>query len=220
MKISILIIALLTALSAPSATAQLMWHEGEATLSTGITVRGELCYQPQADALLFRRTPTDKWQTYSAEQLQAFRYVDVAANTLFVFTRYDVGQPTGDTRALLFEELIPGALVGMLRLPAPHTAQWASKQGLPRNRAANWQTPQPWYVWIDGRFIALDDFIENGLNALLEAAPESVQQWADGYARPRNPKALARWLAYFNGRVALAQPSSRPAGLVTSLSSH
>ena len=218
MKTNILIITLLTSLVALPAVAQLIWHEGEATLSTGITVRGEVCYQPQADALLFRRMATEKWQTYSADQLQAFRYVDVAAGTLLVFVRYDVEQPNGETRALLFDELIPGAVVGLLELAAPHTAQWEAKQGLPHNRAANWQTPQPWYVRLDGRFIALDDFVNKHLEALLEAAPEAVQRWAAGFAWPQNPKALARWLSCFNGQMFLAQPGGGLPGPVTALS--
>ena len=185
MKTNLLIFTLLTGFTALPAIAQLIWHEGEATLSTGITVRGELSYQPQADALLFRRMATEKWQTYPGEQLQGFRFVDVATSTSFVFARYDVQPPTGETRALLFAELIPGATaVQLLRLPAPHTAQWAAKQGLPQNRAANWQTPQPWYVRLDGRFVALDDFVNNDLDALLAAAPEAVQRWFAGRARP------------------------------------
>ena len=111
---------------------------------------------------------------------------------------------------MLFDELISGAAVQLLQLPALHTTKQADKQGLPRNRNANWQTPQPWYVWLDGRLVALDAFVDTDLDGLIASAPTAVQHWANSFARPGNPKALAQWLTYFNGRVTQAQLPGAP----------
>jgi len=195
---------LLIALGGPArAQKSFVWHQGEAVLTTGLTVRGELCYQPRANALLFRQA--GKTRTYTADNLLRFCYIDIATSILHTYGVYGVPQPTGETRAVVFDELISGVAIQLLQLPEPYTEKWATKQGLPRNQRANWQTPRPWYVWLDGRFIALDAFMETELDGLIAAAPRAVQQWANGFTRPGNPAALVRWLSYFNGRVSQEQ---------------
>lgn len=195
---------LLIALCGPArAQESLVWHKGEAVLTTGLTIRGELCYQPRADVLLFRQA--GKTRTYTADNLLRFHYTDIATSIAYTYGVYDVPQPTGETRAIVFNELIPGAAIQLLQLPDPHTERWAKIQGLPRNRSANWQTPRPWYVWLDGRFVAPDAFVDSELDGLIAAAPKAVQQWANEFTRPGNPTALARWLAYFNGRMVQEQ---------------
>jgi hypothetical protein len=48
------------------------------------------------------------------------------------------------------------------------------------------------------------------LDNLVATAPEVVKQWASQFPRPAVPKALARWLIYFNIRVARSQLQSGP----------
>lgn len=51
MKTLLLVAALLTGVAARPALAHLVWQPGEVTLSTGIVIRGALCFQPGANTL-------------------------------------------------------------------------------------------------------------------------------------------------------------------------
>ena len=206
MKRSSNISLLLLLLLAVSAHAQLAWHKGEVMPATGIRLWGELCYQPRANALLFRQAKeADTWRTYPADQLRHFSYVTPTG--LHYFATYDVPLSTGATRAMLFQELIPGASVALLQLADTDGSYRKAKQGLPRNPKAAWQTPQLWYVWLDGRLLAPDVFVETELDSLLATTPPSVQRWAKRYPRPTDPKSLARWLAYFDREMHSAHPA-------------
>lgn len=186
-----------------TATAQILWLEGDVTLITGVKIRGEIDYQPQADLLLIR-TP-DKVRTYTADQLRQFHYIDLSTSHFRTFSSYEITQPTGETRSVIFEELIPNGLVPLLQLPASHGAYWAAKHGLAKPQKILWQTAQLWYIYLDGRFVAPDVFVETELDELVAAAPEAVQQWAEHVPRPTDPSTLAKWLACFSGRVDQAQ---------------
>ncbi len=208
----IIVLSLLTALAdSVNAQKQLIWHEGEATLITGITLRGELSDQPQVDALLFRQA--GQVRTYLADELIRFSYQDATDNRRHVVATYDVPQPTGENRAVLLEELIhiPGMSVRLLQLPAPHTLQWAKKNGLPRTIHQDWKTPQPWYVWLTGRFVPLDEFVLTDLDVLIAGAPEAVRKWAADRTRPTHPLALAAWLTLFTQQMLKAQAPAQPA---------
>lgn len=196
-----------------TAQAQLLWHEGQVTLITGVKLKGELCYQPQADALLFRTT--SQWKTYTADQLTRFQYSDVSINRVRLFAVYAVTQSTGETRPIIFEEIVPKARVPLLQLPVWHSPQWLARMGLPPTRLADWRTEQAWFVWLRDEPVALDTFMETEFDELVAAAPEAVQQWAVRFPRPADPQALARWLCYFNSRVTLAQ--HRPDATVAAL---
>lgn len=209
MKTLFLIAALLMGVAARPALAQIVWQEGEATLSTGIIVRSELCYQPDSNALLVRSGSTCR--TYTASQLQCFQYV----NTADVYRHFTVhylpknGQPD-ELAPLILEELIPGATVRLLQLPGNRAERIGKQYGLPATRTSDWQTPQPWYVWIDGRFVAPDAFVETELSDLLASSPEAVQRWANARPRPGNPKALARWLAHYYREMESAKQTTAP----------
>jgi hypothetical protein len=192
-----------------SAHAQLAWHQGEVVPTTGIRLWGELCYQPRTHSLLFRTTAETPWRTYPADQLRQFSYMDAATNGLHHIGTYDVPMSTGQTITLLFEELIPGATVPLLQLVAPNGLSRAARRVLPRMPKAAWQTEHPRYVWLDGRLLAPDVFVETELDGLLATTPTSVQQWAKRYPRPTDPKSLGRWLAYFDREMANAR-SAQP----------
>ncbi len=189
-----------------SAHAQLAWHKGEVMPTTGIRLWGELCYQPRTHSLLFRNTAATPWRTYPADQVRQFSYMAAATNGLHHIGAYDVPMPTGQTITLLFEELIPGATVPLLQLASLNGLSRAARRGLPRTPKAAWQTEHPWYVWLDGRLLAPDVFVEIELNGLLATTPPSVQRWAATYPRPTDPKSLGRWLAYFDREMAHAHP--------------
>ena len=211
MKTLFLIAALLMGVAARPALAQLVWQEGEATLSTGITIRGELYFQPDANALLFRTA--GKWHTYPASQLQGFAFIEtITAISYFRhFTVYAVPQSgSEETASLIFEELTLDAPVRLLQLRGIRARQTGRKYGLPPVRNAKWQTPQPWYVWIDGRFVAPDTFVETELSDLLANSPKAVQQWANTRPRPRNPKALPRWLTHYYREMEMARQTANP----------
>ncbi|GAB3642813.1 hypothetical protein [Spirosoma arcticum] len=93
------------ALSGP-AKAQLVWHKGELTLVTSIRLTGELCYQSQANALLFRMA--GKWRVYQPYELHRFRYTDSTTNRVRTFAPYEILRKNGDTQSVIFEELIGG----------------------------------------------------------------------------------------------------------------
>ena len=207
-------ILLVTALCATLAIrcpvhAQLLWNEGEITLNSGITIRGELCYQPDANTLLFRMA--GKWRSYSDNQLQRFHFVDKATNAYRQFTLYEVGQDSqGNTTHLIFEEIIAGVTIRLLQLPGSRANRVGREHGLPHSQPEKWQTPQPWYVWRDGRFVAPNVFVETELDALLMASPDSVQRWAAACSRPSDPLSLSLWLACYLGRMTLAKPHDMP----------
>lgn len=212
MKTLFLIAALLMGVAARPALAQLVWQEGEATLSTGITIRGELYFKPDANALLFRTA--GKCRVYQSSQLHHFTFVEVVNSIpcYRLFTAYAVpknGQEE-EISPLLFEELSPGATVRLLQLPGNRAGRVSKQQGLPPTRNSDWQTPQPWYVWIDGRFVAPDTFVETELSDLLANSPKAVQQWANTRPRPRNPKALARWLTHYYREMEMARQTANP----------
>lgn len=212
MKTPLLFITVLfTASLAYPTLAQRAWCEGTIILTTGIKLRGQLSHRPDTDVVLFRpANQTAAWRTYSVDQLQRFSYV--TNDRLHHFAIYETLTPTGDTHAILFEELIAGATVPLLQLTTPKRQLGAAKHSLPQPSHHGWQTEKPWYVWVDGRLVAPDTFVETELDALLLTLPASVQQWAARYPRPANPKALARWLAYFEREMAASRttPVSNP----------
>lgn len=209
MKTLLFTAALLMGVAARPVLAQLVWHEGEATLNTGITIRGELSFQPDANALLIR--VAGKCRVYPAGQLQGFQYVDKTSARYHFFKAYTVvknGQE--EETALLFEELVPGATVRLLQLPGNRAERVGGQYDLPAVRKPDRQTLQPRYVWIDGRFVAPDVFVETELSDLLANSPEAVQRWFNGRPRPVGPKALARWLACYHGQMELAKKIANP----------
>ncbi len=188
------------------------WQEGEATLNTGITVREKLCFQPDANALLFRTA--GKWHTYPASQLQSFAFSE-GINTVPCFrhfTVYPVPQNGSEEAVpLIFEELLPlDAPVRLLQLRDTQAKQIGRRYGLPPVRNAHWQTPQPWYVWMDGRFVAPDIFVETELSDLLATSPDPVQRWANARPRPHDPKGLARWLLHYYREMEMAKQGTAP----------
>ena len=200
MKTILCLAALLTGVAAQSALAQLVWTPGEATLSTGVTVRGDLCYQPEANTLLVRIA--DKCRAYPASQLQHFEFAELTTSCRHSFTVLDVPQDgQQDAAPIIFEELVPGATVRVLQLVGHNARRVGRQYGLPATRKADWQTPQPWYIWVDGRFIAPDDFVDNELDNMLLTSPESVQRWAKTKWRPTKPKLLATWLSCYYGEM-------------------
>ena len=185
------------------AHAQRVWHPGEATLFTGVILRGELSYQPEANAILVRREGT--LHAYTASQLQSFSFVNGETFTRHHFGIYTVS-PNGrnDEVALIFEKLTPVIAILLLQLPGNQAARVSRKYGLPQSR--KWPTPQPWYVWYDGQFIAPDVFVETEIDVLLATSPEAVQRWGASYPKPANPKELGMWLARYSGQMRLAKP--------------
>ncbi len=211
MKTFFLIAALLMGVATRPALAQLVWQEGEATLNTGITVRGELCFQPDANALLFRTA--GKWHTYPASQLQRFTFFEAINAVSYVrnFSVYAVPQNGSEEAVpLIFEELTLDAPVRLLQLRGSGAKQIGRRYGLPPVRNAHWQTPQPWYVWMDGRFVAPDIFVETELSDLLATSPDPMQRWANALPRPRDPKALARWLLSYYREMDIAKRGTAP----------
>ena len=204
---STIVLLLLMALCGP-AKAQLVWHKGEITLVTSIRLTGELCYQPQANALLFRMA--DKWRVYQAYELHQFRYTDSTTSLVHTFAPYEILRKNGETQSVIFEELIVGADVQLLELSAQYGVRQTPKPDLPYTHKSSWQTPKPRFVWLNGQLVAPDEFVETELDNLVATAPEVVKQWASHFPRPANPKALARWLTYFNSQVARSQSQSRP----------
>lgn len=182
------------------ARAQVVWSGGDATICTGITIRGEMCYQPTANALLFRLA--DKWRYYTAAELQNFRYVESRTGTQHWFSIYPVGQ---EGTPFIFEELIPHVYVKLLQLTSYQVVRLAEKHGLPKELRGQWQTPQSWYVWFEGRFMTPYEFVTDGLDDLIVTSPEAVQRWIEERPRPQTLKALARWLHNYNHRVAQAK---------------
>lgn len=205
--LSTITLLLLMALCGP-AKAQLVWYEGEVTLVTSIRLTGEVCYQPQANAVLFRMA--GKWRVYQAHELERFQYTDLRA--IHRFASYEILQKNGETRSIIFEELnATGPEVQLLALSVHHGAQRTTRLlKLPRARKSSWQTPEPWFVWIHGRLVAPDEFVETELDGLIATSPDVVQQWASRYARPADPMALARWLLRFHGQVAQSQSPGNP----------
>ncbi len=204
----ILFVLLWLTLNPAYAQPHLRWHEGDVTLSTGLTLHAGMCYQPQTNAIIVQTG--DTWRTYTADQLQGFRYTDVALSYSHQFRVYETTGPDGQTVPLIFEILVPGQSLALLRLPGQHRANWLAQHGLLRCQRAGWQTPDYWFVWLEGHFAAPDAFVETGLDNLVAAAPESVQRWSANTARPNNPKALSLWLSRYNGRLVQAQNSDRP----------
>ncbi|MBC7570480.1 MAG: hypothetical protein H7319_12190, partial [Spirosoma sp.] len=191
-----------------NAQSSLRWHEGDVTLSIGITLHGELGYQPHSNALVVRIG--DKWRTYSADQLQGFRYTDVDSNYSHQFRVYETAGPDMQSVPLIFNELVPGQSVALLQLPGQHGATWLAQHRLPRCQKVAWQTPECWFIWIEGRFVSPDAFVETELDSLVAAAPESVQRWSASTTRPTNPKTLIFWLSRYNGQLARAKSPSKP----------
>ena len=187
------------------AKAQLVWYKGEVTLVTTIRLTGEVCYQPQANAVLFRMA--GKCRVYQAHELERFQYTDMT--TVHRFAPYDILLKNGETQSVLFEELTAaGADVRLLELSVQHGAQRTPKPDLPHPHKSSWQTPKPWFVWLDGRLLAPDEFVETELSGLIATSPDTVQQWANQYPHPTSPKALARWLLRFYSQLAQSQPRS------------
>lgn len=196
------------ALSSP-AKGQLVWHKGEVTLVTGIRLTGELCYQPQTNALLFRME--DKWRVYRAYELHRFRYTESASDRVRTFAPYEILRRNGETQPVIFEELSAAGADGrLLELPAQYGARQTLQLALPRIRKAAWQTPKRWFVWLNGQLVGLDSFVETEIDGVIATAPETVQQWANHFPRPDHPQALARWLGSFYGRIAQSQSQSKP----------
>lgn len=196
MKTIFCLAALLTGVAVDNSVAQPVWKPGEATLGTGITVRGDLYYQPEANTLLVRIA--DKCRAYSASQLQHFEFVEETTSHHHHFTVFDVAQE-GQQEAvtIIFEELTPGATVRVLQLAGSNARRISRQYGLPATRKAEWQTPQPWYVWVNGRFVAPDNFIETEFDNMLLNSPASVWRWAATKPRPDAPLVLVRWLVYY-----------------------
>ncbi len=196
MKTFLCYTALLVGVAVQPALAQIVWTTGEATLSTGITVQGDLCYRPEMNVLLTR--VADKCRVYSARDLQHMEFADLTIGCRRYFTVFDIPQP-GQQEAvpLIFEELVPGATVRVLQLTGSNARRVARQCGLPATRKVEWQSPQPWYIWVNGRFVAPDDFVENELDNMLVNSPQPVQQWAKAKWRPTTPKLLAMWLSYY-----------------------
>lgn len=209
MKTILCYTALLMGVAVQPALAQIVWTTGEATLSTGITVRGDLCYQPEMNALMVR--VADKCRVYPAGHLQHIEFADLTTGCRRYFTVLDVPQP-GQQEAvpLIFEELVPGATVRVLQLAGSNARLIARQYGLPKTHKSQWQTPQPWYVWVNGRFVAPDDFVDNELDNMLLNSPEPVQQWAKAKWRPTTPKLLATWLACYYGKMHAAKAYAEP----------
>lgn len=209
MKLHVLNLLLLLLIFFHPAKAQLNWQQGELTLITGIRLRGDLFYQPQANTLLFRLTNTNTWRTYLADQIRGFYYIQRETGRHHHFWVYAVGlKNREESVSVIFEQLIPGAAVALLQLTAANNRRLIAKQGLPGYPASSWQTDQPWYVWLNGRFLAPDVFVKTELDGLLATAPETVRRWGNEYPRPTTPKALARWLAHFDRVMGDAQPKS------------
>lgn len=113
MKTFFCLAALLMGVAARPAVAQIVWTMGEATLSTGITVRGNLRYQPEMNILLVRMA--DKCRVYQARDLQHFEFAELITSRRRLFKALDVPQNgQQDAVPLIFEELVPGATVRLL----------------------------------------------------------------------------------------------------------
>lgn len=195
------------ALSGP-AKAQLVWYKGEVTLVTSIRLTGKLCYQPQINALLFQTA--GKWRVYQAYELHRFQYTDSIANRVRTFAPYEILRKNGETQSVIFEELIVRADVQLLELSAQYGAGQTLQLELPHIRKSAWQTPNRWFVWLNGQLVALDTFVETEIDGVIATAPDAAQQWARHFPRPATPTALARWLRYFHGYVVRSQSQSNP----------
>ena len=199
MKQTIRILFITSFLLNQPARAQVVWQEGEITLSTGITIQAGLCFQPETNALLVRRV--GKVRLYTAEQVRGFHYVEPATGFIYRYATYPVGP---DATPFIFEERVHQGAVRLLQLAGRQPLRLAEQHGLPQLIDAAWQTPQPWYVWHKGQFITPDVFVSTGLADLLADSPKSARQWAANRPRPETPNALARWLTMFNSRLSLA----------------
>lgn len=190
------------------AKAQLVWYKGEVTLVTTIRLTGEVCYQPQANAVLFRMA--GKCRFYQAHELEQFQYTDMT--TVHRFAPYEILLKNGETQSVLFEELTAaGAEVRLLELPVQHGAGQAPRPDLPQLHKSSRKTLKPWFVWFNGGLVAPDEFVETELDGLIATAPHAVQQWASHFPRPVQPKALARWLTRFHSQVTRSQSQGNSA---------
>ncbi len=208
MKTFLCYTALLLGVAVQPVAAQLTGHPGEAVLSTGITIRGDLCYQPDANSLLI--STGDKWRSYMASQLQSFHFTELATGHPHRFTVFDIPQKGQDAVSVILEELTPGVPIHLVRLMGNRANTRGKQYGLPQTRNGKWQSLQPWYVVMNGRFVAPDDFVENVLDGVVERSPESVQQWAEGRPRPGNLSMLNRWLSSYYGKMTAANANTEP----------
>ena len=200
---SIRIIYLLAALLARQtalAQLELVWHVGEVTLNTGITLRGKVCYQPYASVLLFQTTPGLRWKSYTADQLIGFTYVDLANNGRPVFKVYTLALGESRSCEMIFEELVPGEHVRLLQLDNNWLARRGAPYGLPQLQVKQWQTEKPWFVWVDGRFLRSYRFVDEEIDGLLAQSAVAVREHFARWPRPTTPNELARWISYYNRR--------------------
>ena len=205
-SLSTIPLLLLIALSGP-AKAQLLWYKGELTLVTSIRLTGEVCYQPKANAVLFRMA--GKWRVYQAHELEWFQYIDMT--TIHRFAPYEILGKNGETQSVLFEELtVAGAEVRLLELPARYGTRQTLQLALPYPNKEAWKTQKHWFVWFNGQLVALDTFVETEIDGLVARAPNAAQHWDRHFPRPANPKALARWLTLFYRQVVRSQSQKSP----------
>lgn len=184
--------------------AQQGWCNGSITLLHGIICRGQVIYHPQVSTVQFRANKeATTWQTYSIEQFSQFNFI--TNERLHAYSVYDISISTGETKPLLFKELIIGGIIPLLELASTGQQSRTIRKQLPRAAKVGWQTEHPWFVWYKEQLMTLDTFVDTELEGMLAALPAPAQRLANRHPRPTNPKALARWLACVSGDIATTQ---------------